>query len=103
MECETRSYADMGELMNAVMDRVLADGWGPDVILCTGCGRAYVPASGTQKRCPGCHERLMDGRSGSGHPCPSCLEPMMPEDTETSECIVRTWRCARCGPGDGGR
>lgn len=33
MEYETRSYADVGELMHMVMDRVLADGWEPDVIV----------------------------------------------------------------------
>ena len=40
---ETRSRADVHGLMRAVMDRVLADGWEPDVIICVERG-GRVPA-----------------------------------------------------------
>ena len=33
MAYEARSYADVGEIMHAVMNRVLADGWEPDVVV----------------------------------------------------------------------
>ena len=43
MVYEARSYADVGELMHAVMCRVLADGWEPDVIVSVESG-GRVPA-----------------------------------------------------------
>lgn len=43
MRYETRSYADVGEIMHAVMTEVLADGWEPDVIVSVERG-GRVPA-----------------------------------------------------------
>ena len=43
MRYEARSYADVGEIMHAVMTEVLADGWEPDVIVSVERG-GRVPA-----------------------------------------------------------
>lgn len=43
MRYEARSYADVGEIMHAVMAEVLADGWEPDVIVSVERG-GRVPA-----------------------------------------------------------
>lgn len=43
MRYEARSYADVGEIMHAVMTDVLADGWEPDVIVSVERG-GRVPA-----------------------------------------------------------
>ncbi len=57
MARETRSYADVGELMHAVMNRVLADGWEPDVVVSVERG-GRIPADMALVRVnTSCHAR----------------------------------------------
>ena len=53
MRYEARSYADVGEIMHAVMTELLADGWEPDVVVsverggCVPAGMALAHADTT--------------------------------------------------------
>ena len=57
MARETRSYADVGELMHAVMNEVLADGWEPDAVVSVERG-GRIPADMALVRAnTSCHAR----------------------------------------------
>ncbi|MCE2497788.1 MAG: hypothetical protein J4F28_02115 [Nitrosopumilaceae archaeon] len=64
--------------------------------VCAGCGEKFTRRKGhTSKFCS--LDCGVNHRSRSDHTCPDCGTPQTPVDAEKHGCIVRTWRCGRCG------